>query len=164
MARYLHRVRARGPTPGLIHRTAGGRWGSTGVVGGRRGSNGPIGEAPLVQRGIPGLLHLGQLDLDDNQQQKLQAFSTEMMTVRQDMKQQFGDDREQLLALLQQTTLDQQQLLTMIQSHTRAINERAPVIVASVAEFYDSLDSEQQAQLRQFAEQHRGRRHHKAME
>ena len=105
-----------------------------------------------------------KLELDDSQQQKLQAFSTEMMTARQDMKQQFGDDREQLLALLEQTTLDQQQVLTLIESHTRAINDRAPVIVASVAEFYDSLNSEQQAQLRQFAQQHRGRGHHSAMQ
>ena len=103
-----------------------------------------------------------KLDLNDSQQEKLQTVSTQMMTARNDMKHQFGNDREQLLALLEQPTLDQDKVLTIIQSHTQTMNDRAPVIVASVGDFYDSLSVEQQAEVRQFVQQHRGRGRHSA--
>lgn len=101
-----------------------------------------------------------KLELTDSQQEKLKGISTEMMNARNDMKQQFGDDREQLLALLEQPSLDQDKALGMIQSHTQAMNDRAPIIVASVGEFYDSLSIEQQAEVRQFVQEHRGRGRH----
>lgn len=101
-----------------------------------------------------------KLELTDSQQEKLKGISTEMMNARNDMKQQFGDDREQLLALLEQPSLDQDKVLGMIQSHTQAMNDRAPIIVASVGEFYDSLSIEQQAEVRQFVQEHRGRGRH----
>lgn len=99
-----------------------------------------------------------KLVLDDTQQVQLKNVSDEMMNSREAMKQQFGDDREQLLALLEQPTLDQEKILALIGSRTGALNERAPMIVAAVGEFYDGLTAEQQTQVREFAQEHRG--HH----
>lgn len=98
-----------------------------------------------------------KLELNNVQQAQLENVSAEMMAARNDMKQRFGDDREQLLALLEQATLDQSMILTLIESRTQALNERAPVIVAAVGEFYDGLTAEQQAEVREFIQEHRGR-------
>jgi Spy/CpxP family protein refolding chaperone len=103
-----------------------------------------------------------KLELDAEQQAKLQQVNDEMNTVRQTLRQQFGDDRQQLLALLDQPTLDQNRILELIQSHTRAINESAPVIVAAIGNFYDGLTPAQQAEVRDFVEQHRGHPRHRA--
>lgn len=96
-----------------------------------------------------------KLELNDTQQLQLKQVSDEMMDARQSMKQQFGDSREQLLGLFEQPTLDQAQILNLLQSHTQAFNERAPGIVAAVGEFYDGLNPDQQAEIREFMHEHR---------
>lgn len=103
-----------------------------------------------------------KLELDDAQQAQLKNVSDEMMNARKAMKQEFGDDREQMQALLEQPTMDQDQILSLIRSHTEAVNERAPMIVAAVGEFYDGLTMEQKTEIREFVQEHRERhgRHH----
>ena len=101
-----------------------------------------------------------KLELNDTQQLKLKQLSDEMMAARMAMKQQFGDSREQLLVLIEQPTLDQQQIFNLIQSHTQAFNETAPGIVAALGDFYDDLNAEQQAQIREFMQEHRGSDRH----
>jgi Spy/CpxP family protein refolding chaperone len=101
-----------------------------------------------------------KLELNDTQQQQLKSVSDEMLNARESMEQQLGNDREQVLALLDQPTLDQDKVLDMIQSHTQAINEGAPGIVAALGDFYDKLSAEQQAEVREFVEEHRGHRGH----
>jgi len=104
-----------------------------------------------------------KLELDDTQQAQLQNVSVELMNARKAMKQEFGKDREQMWAMLEEPTMNQDQILTVIRSHTDALNERAPIVVAAVAEFYDGLTAEQQAQIREFVRERRerhGDRHH----
>ncbi|MFK8049655.1 MAG: Spy/CpxP family protein refolding chaperone [Halioglobus sp.] len=104
-----------------------------------------------------------KLELDDTQQAQLQNVSVELMNARKAMKQEFGKDREQMWAMLEEPTMDQDRILTVIRSHTDALNEQAPIVIAAVAEFYDGLTAEQQAQIREFVQERRDRhgdRHH----
>jgi protein CpxP len=101
-----------------------------------------------------------KLELDDAQQVQLKNVSEQILAAREGTKEQFGDDREQLLALLEQPTLDQDKILSLVRSRTEALNERAPDVIAAIGEFYDGLTAEQQAQIREFAQQHHGSRHH----
>ena len=97
-----------------------------------------------------------ELDLNDVQQARLQVLNKEMQSTRQSMKQQFTDNHEQVLNLLDQPKLDQARVLGMIESHTRNINQRAPKLVSAMAEFYDSLSAEQQARVREHLREHQG--------
>lgn len=102
-----------------------------------------------------------KLKLNDAQQVQLNNVSEEIKAAREATEQQFGDDREQLLALLEQPTLDQDKILSLVRSRTEAFNERAPDIVAAVGEFYDGLTGEQQAKVREFAKEHQESGHHR---
>ena len=95
-----------------------------------------------------------KLELDDAQQVQLKNVSEEILAAREATKQQFGGDREALLALLEQPTLDQDKILSLVRSRTEALNERAPDVIAAVGEFYDGLTAEQQAQIHEFAQEH----------
>ncbi len=97
-----------------------------------------------------------KLELNDAQQAKLKALSDEMLNARKAMKQEFKDDREQVLALLDQRQMDQDKMLGMTQSHTQTVNAQAPKIVAAMAGFYDSLTLEQQAKIRTFVAENHG--------
>jgi protein CpxP len=102
-----------------------------------------------------------ELELNDVQQVNLKRLSDEILTARKAMKTQFGDDRDQLLVVLDQPTMDRETVLGMIQSHTRAIDERAPAIVVAVGDFYDSLNAQQQVEIRDFIQQHSAAERHR---
>jgi Spy/CpxP family protein refolding chaperone len=100
-----------------------------------------------------------ELKLDDAQQARLKTLSDEMLSVRKQMRQEFGNDRNEVLSLLDQSKLDQAKLLGMVKEHTRTINEQAPKVVAALGDFYDSLSPEQQAEVRKFIQEHREHHH-----
>jgi protein CpxP len=102
-----------------------------------------------------------KLELNDAQQVQLKNVSDEIQAARQATEQQFGDDREQFLALLEQPTLDQDKILSLVRSRTETFNERAPDIVAALGEFYDGLTGEQQAEVREFIQEHQESGHHR---
>jgi protein CpxP len=99
-----------------------------------------------------------KLELDETQQVQLKNVSEEILAARVAMKQQVGEDQLQLLALLEQPTLDQDTVLTLIRSRTEDFNERAPDIVAAAGEFYDGLTVQQQSEVREFIQEHKGAR------
>ncbi|MCW8824799.1 MAG: Spy/CpxP family protein refolding chaperone [Gammaproteobacteria bacterium] len=101
-----------------------------------------------------------KLELTEVQQVKLKALSDEMLSTRKEMKLKFGDSREQVMALLDQPTLDQDKAIDIVKSHTKMVDDKAPVMVAAFADFYDSLDAEQQAEVREFMQKHKDRHSH----
>ena len=60
--------------------------------------------------------------------------------------------------LIQAPSFDQARALELIREKTSLVNEKAPQVIASLAVFLDSLNSEQKQQLEEFIE-HR-REHH----
>ena len=101
-----------------------------------------------------------KLELDDVQQNNLKSLSDEMLNVRKAMKQQADEKHEQLQSMLEQPTIDQSQLLSIIQTHNQLINEHAPQVVSAIADFYNSLKPEQQAEIREFMQEHRDHHDH----
>lgn len=98
-----------------------------------------------------------KLELNETQQAKLKSLSDEMLSTRKEMKLKFGDSREQVAALFEQSVLDQGKAVSIVKSHTKMVDEKAPVMVSAFADFYDSLDVEQQAEVREFIQEHKGR-------
>lgn len=93
-----------------------------------------------------------KLDLNDMQKEKLAAVKSEMMKLRKEFKGDQDSNREQALAIVSQSTLDQDALLNMISTRTQAVSNNAPQIVAALGDFYDNLSPEQQVQVREHIE------------
>lgn len=94
-----------------------------------------------------------KLALNDMQKDKLTSLSTELGNIGKSMKERRDATRSEVMALLDQPTLDRDKALAMVQQRTAAINELAPTVIASIGDFYDSLDAEQQAQVREMLSQ-----------
>ncbi|NOR51489.1 MAG: hypothetical protein GQ470_02615 [Gammaproteobacteria bacterium] len=102
-----------------------------------------------------------ELELTETQQLKLKTLSDEMLSTRTSMKEQFGESREQMVSLFDYPMLNQDKALKIIKSHTQMVDEQAPVMVTAFADFYDSLDSEQQIEVREFMQKHNDRHEHR---
>lgn len=95
-----------------------------------------------------------ELQLNADQAAKLQTLKTELLTVGRDMREQHTKTRAQIMALLEQPTLDRDQAVAMIDERTQAMNEAAPNVVAAFGDFYDSLNDAQRRQLREALADH----------
>jgi Spy/CpxP family protein refolding chaperone len=93
-----------------------------------------------------------QLDLNEAQQAKLEEVKAKLLAAREAATRQHEADRQEVLALLAQPALDRARAETLVQTHTRAVEARAPEIIAALGEFYDSLTAEQQQKLREQVE------------
>ena len=71
------------------------------------------------------------------------------------------DHMDIVQGMISEPTLDQSKVLEMIRQKTDMINQKAPNVVASIAEFLDSLNAEQKQQLR---EHMKTRGHHRHQE
>jgi protein CpxP len=93
------------------------------------------------------------LNLNDQQKAKLVVVKNEMLKVRK----QFSGDKEatnkKILAIVSTPTLDQDALLNMIRARTEVVSKNAPQVVAALGDFYDSLNPDQQAQVRKRMEE-----------
>ena len=89
-----------------------------------------------------------KLDLNDMQKAKLDVVKTEMIKLRK----QFDGDKEathkQMLEVVSKPTLDRDALLNMIRARTEVVSTNSPQIVAALGDFYDSLNPNQQEQVR----------------
>ena len=103
-----------------------------------------------------------ELELNDIQQVKLVEMKDEFLDVRKTMRSDREQTRAEVLAMLQQPTLDREKVNTIVNQHIETINARSPAIIDAIGNFYDSLDDSQHAELREFIEHkmdHHGRRH-----
>jgi len=90
-----------------------------------------------------------KLDLDQIQKGNLNAISSRMLTLMQQTKLQTGDHKTMIQGLITDQPLDQTALLERINAKTSLVNQHAPEMVALLANFVDSLDSEQKAELKE---------------
>ncbi len=100
----------------------------------------------------------GKLELNATQQENLRSLSANVIQVMTDVRSDRKAHMETLQQLLSEPTLDQARALQMVQQKTEMINAKAPEIIASLAGFLDSLDSEQKNQLSEHFGNHM--RHH----
>jgi len=104
-----------------------------------------------------------ELELNEKQQARLAEVKDEFLDVRRTMHYEREQTRADVLAMLEQPTLDRDKANTIVSQHMTTINSRSPVIIDAIGNFYDSLDDAQRAELRAFIEHkmdhHHGRRH-----
>jgi Spy/CpxP family protein refolding chaperone len=99
-----------------------------------------------------------ELDLNEFQQQKFDALAELFAATLSEVKPARQQHIEEVSALLQEPSFNQAQALEMIEQKTQMVNARAPLLIASLAEFVDSLNLEQKAKLQEFLE-HRHKHH-----
>jgi Spy/CpxP family protein refolding chaperone len=99
-----------------------------------------------------------KLELDTSQQQNLQSLSETVLQIMKDVRSNRVDHMDTVQAMLSEPSLDQAKALEMVRQKTDMINARAPAVVASIAGFLDSLDSDQKELLR---EHMNSRMHHR---
>ncbi len=92
-----------------------------------------------------------KLDLNATQKDKLKALSDALAKQHQIMHGNNGLKSE-MLSLISGNKMDRSKALEFAQSKTRAMQEAAPLVVNASADFYDSLNPEQQTKVREWME------------
>jgi hypothetical protein len=100
-----------------------------------------------------------KLELNNTQQENLKTLSVTILEMMHEVRSDRTEHMEMVEQLLTEPTLDQAKVLQMIQQKTQMINDKAPRIIASIAGFLDSLDSEQKKELREHMGEHMDRHH-----
>lgn len=102
-----------------------------------------------------------ELELDTSQQARFKVFVDELSDSRKTMRSQRKQSRETLMSLLEQPSLDRDKSLMLVQGHIKTVQERAPKLVNSFADFFDSLNPEQRKELREELDEHFDHHHRK---
>ena len=99
-----------------------------------------------------------RLDLDEAQQAKLGVLADRLREQRNALVGQAADPRTELQALVAGPSFDRARAEALVAGKLDAVRSQSPGVIAAVADFFDSLRPEQQAQLREFMNR-RGRWH-----
>lgn len=98
----------------------------------------------------------GKLDLDAQQKAKLAVLADRLQEQRLAMVGATPDPKAQLRSLIAAEKFDRARALALVSEKTAAISIRSPEVIAALGDFYDSLNSTQQARVREFMERRRG--------
>ena len=90
-----------------------------------------------------------KLELNAGQKAKLEALADEMVASRKAMRGESVDVRTDLQALIAADKFDRSKAQQMLDQKTRALQGSGPKILAAFGDFYDSLNPEQQKQVRE---------------
>jgi Spy/CpxP family protein refolding chaperone len=100
-----------------------------------------------------------KLNLDEIQRQKFVAMAELVATTMQQVKPSREQHLGEISALLQEPSFNQARALELIQQKTRLVNDQAPLLIAALANFLDSLSAAQKQQLQEFLQHRHG--HHR---
>jgi Spy/CpxP family protein refolding chaperone len=100
-----------------------------------------------------------ELELNDTQQARLAELKDALLDLRMTLQSDRVQVHTEVLAMLQQPTLDRNKANAMISEQIATINSRSPIIIDAIANFYNSLDDAQRNELKDFI-QHKIERHH----
>ena len=92
----------------------------------------------------------GKLNLDAAQKAKLGIVADKLREQRNALVGTTTDPRAELQALMAGPQFDRSKATALIEGKVTAINTQSPAVVNAMADFYDSLKPEQQAQVREF--------------
>jgi protein CpxP len=95
------------------------------------------------------------LDLDAGQKAKLSTLAQTLQEQRAAWAGQ-GDPRSQLRVLVAGDHFDRTQAQALVEKATTAIGARSPAVIAAFGDFYDSLNPQQQARVRETMELRHG--------
>lgn len=97
-----------------------------------------------------------KLTLNDAQKQKLGVLADEVLAQRKALKGDSTDPRAQMQALVKGDKFDRDTALALLNAKTQAVQGQGPKVIAAMADFYDSLNPEQQQQVRERMAQRKG--------
>ena len=95
-----------------------------------------------------------ELKLSEPQVAKLSVVKDELLAAKQQMGVQRKATQETLLEMLDQSTMDRERILSMVQQRTQEVNDKAPRVVAALGDFYDTLSPEQRQKLKDEVQHH----------
>jgi Spy/CpxP family protein refolding chaperone len=90
-----------------------------------------------------------RLDLDDAQKAKLGVLFDQLRVQRNALVGATTDPRAELQSLVAGASFDRSKANALIEAKTSAITTGSPEVIAAIADFYDSLNPEQQAKVRE---------------
>lgn len=97
-----------------------------------------------------------KLSLDASQKTKLEALADQMLAQRQALRGPGAEPRAQLKNLIAGDKFDRNQARGLLEQKTGAVQAQGPKVLDAMADFYDSLNAQQQAQVRELLDK-RGR-------
>ena len=100
-----------------------------------------------------------KLELTAEQRQKLDVLADKLVAQRSALMGQGPSPRADMQALVAGEKFDRARAQSLFDEKTRALQHSGPEVITALADFYDSLQPAQQAQLRAFMEKRRGRFH-----
>ncbi len=80
----------------------------------------------------------------------------QLLVVRQSVRGESADPRSTFAALISSDTFDRTKAQTLLDEKTRALQADGPTTITALADFYDSLDPQQQARVREKLEPRHG--------
>ncbi|MBE0590636.1 MAG: Spy/CpxP family protein refolding chaperone [Hydrogenophaga sp.] len=90
-----------------------------------------------------------KLELNAEQKQKLGVLADEMIASRKAFRGEGGDPRVDFKALVAGEKFDRAKAQSLLDQKTAAVQGNAPKVLTALADFYDSLNPEQQRQVRE---------------
>ena len=103
-----------------------------------------------------------KLNLDSQQQQRFTELAETVAQIMHDARAARQQHVDEIGELLQDPSFNQARMMEMVQQKTQLVNEKAPLVISSLAIFLDSLNAEQKQQLQDFLQHHRHHHRHGA--
>ncbi|HSX91860.1 MAG: periplasmic heavy metal sensor [Hydrogenophaga sp.] len=97
-----------------------------------------------------------KLDLTAEQRQKFEVLADKLIAQRAAMIGQSQGPRTEMKALVAGEKFDRARALNLLDEKTRVLQMSTPEVITALADFYDSLNPAQQAEVREFLEKRRG--------
>jgi len=144
-----------------IKRTLYGVFGATILVGGlsacSRGHHGQWSEQNVTEvRGKVIAKVSSKLDLNEAQKQKLGVLADEIIASRTAFRGKDSDPRVEIQAMMSGNKFDRTRAQAMLAQKTQVVQGNGPKMIAALADFYDSLNLEQQKLVREKMERRKG--------
>ena len=98
------------------------------------------------------------LELDRHQQENFTQLAQTVAQLMMDARTTRAQHVTEIEALLEEPSFNQARALELVQQKTQTVNEKAPLVISSLAVFLDSLTAQQKGELQGLLE-HRHKHH-----
>ena len=100
-----------------------------------------------------------KLDLDAEQQQKFDDLAALVLDIVLEAKASREQQMGEVTRLLEDPSFNQARAIELVQQKTQLVNEKAPLVIGSLAVFLDSLNVEQKQELQELLKHRHHHRH-----
>lgn len=131
--------------------------GLTACSGGHHHRHGPMDAERMAEVRGKVMERVGsKLDLNEAQKQKLATLADKLQAQRAALVGKAGDPRAEVQALVAGEKFDRARAQTLLDEKLRVVQTGSPEVLTAMADFYDSLNPEQQQKVRELMQRRRG--------